>query len=733
MVPDDGSLLQWFMGAIAGYNDGLIQNCYRAGKDMTANSWQGVQILMLGGIASYNGQNGEIYSCYNNSNIEAIKRNSTKGFYGAAHCVTVGGIAAINEGMVANCYNSGEIMGVYRPGSGAPTVQHSSKTGGMIGVNLNRAGTAAGTTGNLRNTAYYEHFVLAPYQSNLYKTPELVRSFTIDNAQKLVAYDALAGAGTPMPVAYPTDMARDRSDSVLIPVFYMDNTNTVIQNSPYQRLVYSRNIAALGWNSKPIRGSGNSTGNFFQPNDSVADVPCPDPGLQNYLYYGNSASTTGSVTFYRADTILASQYGAFRLPSYPFSGVNGPPAPNTFGYQADQLQGKTPCMAGQDVLNHVLNAGRDTLAAGSSAFERDPAINKGLPQLTDNPHKGATVLDAPAVLSVTEVFGEHLVRWTPDANAHEYEIWYKPEGGTDYIQAKTAGAYNGAEGVSIALPERLIGQTVLIAVRAMGIAIKNPDGSIKATYTDSPVGERPFSYTVPVPKPVLAMEALRETDDGHFEADLVWSAVYGAGGYQVCHADINGNTQILYATPDAATTRATVTILKGAGLENLLFVVPVMPAGVQPSVSNLLDLRQCGLQAADWGAVTSPDEGNEALFSYTAMLRFSDDRITGIGAVIFDEHDAAVLTVPAKMGELPGTAMVTFSLTEAQRDAAVRVEFVPVFQSEFADSPPGAYALLTNIFHDALPNETPPAQILGMSFWGELLAVLSLGILAVFR
>ena len=51
------------MGSIAGYNAGLIQNCYRDGGVVTGTSTHGPTTMSIGGLVGYNAMTGNIYSC----------------------------------------------------------------------------------------------------------------------------------------------------------------------------------------------------------------------------------------------------------------------------------------------------------------------------------------------------------------------------------------------------------------------------------------------------------------------------------------------------------------------------------------------------------------------------------------------------------------------------------------------------------------------------------------------
>ena len=102
-----------YVGGVAGFNIGTIQNCYNIG----AVSGEGY----VGGVAGWNyGTNAKIANCYNTGAV-----NGTGNF--------VGSVAGRNDGTIQNCYNTGAVSG-------------NSNVGGVAGYNN------SGTIENCYNT-----------------------------------------------------------------------------------------------------------------------------------------------------------------------------------------------------------------------------------------------------------------------------------------------------------------------------------------------------------------------------------------------------------------------------------------------------------------------------------------------------------------------------------------------------------------------------------------------------
>ena len=96
-----------YIGGIAAYNSGTIENCYVTGTVSGLGS--------VGGLAGYNVSGGEIKNCYTTCNA-------------AGSNIYVGGIAGYNAGTVANCYATGQVTG-------------TNNVGGIVGVNVNPSAT----------------------------------------------------------------------------------------------------------------------------------------------------------------------------------------------------------------------------------------------------------------------------------------------------------------------------------------------------------------------------------------------------------------------------------------------------------------------------------------------------------------------------------------------------------------------------------------------------------------
>ena len=95
-----------YIGGVAGYNFGIIINCYNTG------SISGGDGAFVGGVAGYNYE-GTITNCYNTGSINSIDN------------ARVGGIAGSNYGTITNCYNTGSISG-----------RDNANVGGVAGYNF---------------------------------------------------------------------------------------------------------------------------------------------------------------------------------------------------------------------------------------------------------------------------------------------------------------------------------------------------------------------------------------------------------------------------------------------------------------------------------------------------------------------------------------------------------------------------------------------------------------------
>lgn len=181
------------MGSIAGYNAGLIQNCYRDGGVVTGTSTHGPTTMSIGGLVGYNAMTGKIYSSYNNSDVQCIKYY-TPDQVPHNRGNNTGGIAALNAGQIANCYNSGRIQSDYRrvnnTTSLTPTgqVDSNNKVGGIVGVNY------GSDTSNIRSCGYYQHSLTPVINPNNSSYMNDRANYTYTNFNRVV-YQALPAVG----------------------------------------------------------------------------------------------------------------------------------------------------------------------------------------------------------------------------------------------------------------------------------------------------------------------------------------------------------------------------------------------------------------------------------------------------------------------------------------------------------------------------------------------------------
>ena len=114
-----------YVGSFAGYNTGVISNCYNEGElnldgenknDPTRPYATTEYNAYLGGICGYS-NGGEIINCANEGMIYGSSYGSTKytdgnmSNYHAKMRVRLGGIAGFSSGSIANSYNTGDITG----------------------------------------------------------------------------------------------------------------------------------------------------------------------------------------------------------------------------------------------------------------------------------------------------------------------------------------------------------------------------------------------------------------------------------------------------------------------------------------------------------------------------------------------------------------------------------------------------------------------------------------------
>ena len=149
----DESIGAYYVGCIAGKNEGTIKDCNTScnvsGECNTGKTY------FLGGIAGQN--NGEISNCKNGGRLRALGQNfyvagiasknpnkiqyccNTGELYGNSQYINIGGVAFYNDGMIEECSNTGEISADC----------DSAKVGGVTAENR---GTVKGSfnTGDIR-------------------------------------------------------------------------------------------------------------------------------------------------------------------------------------------------------------------------------------------------------------------------------------------------------------------------------------------------------------------------------------------------------------------------------------------------------------------------------------------------------------------------------------------------------------------------------------------------------
>ena len=124
-----------YVGGVAGFNIGTIQNCYNIG----AVSGEGY----VGGVAGWNyGTNAKIANCYNTGAV-----NGTGNF--------VGSVAGRNDGTIQNCYNTGAVSGNSNVGgvagyNNSGTIENCYNTGAVNGDG-NVGGVAGRNSGTIQN------------------------------------------------------------------------------------------------------------------------------------------------------------------------------------------------------------------------------------------------------------------------------------------------------------------------------------------------------------------------------------------------------------------------------------------------------------------------------------------------------------------------------------------------------------------------------------------------------
>ncbi len=104
-----------YVGGVAGWNDGTIENCYNTGKVSAVGQ-------QLGGVVGRN--DGTITNSYNTGEVSGSSN--------------VGGVAGSNFGTIENCYNTGKVSAVGQQlggvvGSNSGTITNSYNTGEVSG------------------------------------------------------------------------------------------------------------------------------------------------------------------------------------------------------------------------------------------------------------------------------------------------------------------------------------------------------------------------------------------------------------------------------------------------------------------------------------------------------------------------------------------------------------------------------------------------------------------------
>ena len=110
-----------YVGGIAGWNDGTIENCRMGGTVSVAKS---SDIIYVGGVVGYNNARCIVKNCVN---------TGTVGFASTGYTMTayVGGVVGYNEGYVQNSYNAGNVSAY------GSSVGNAINIGGVVGYNNN--------------------------------------------------------------------------------------------------------------------------------------------------------------------------------------------------------------------------------------------------------------------------------------------------------------------------------------------------------------------------------------------------------------------------------------------------------------------------------------------------------------------------------------------------------------------------------------------------------------------
>jgi len=127
-VISSDNVTELLVGGVAAVNSGTIQNCYATGN--VSSNGDSVYEIVVGGMVGYN--SGTIQNCYATGNVTG---NGTSGD-GAA----VGGVVGYNSGTIQNCYATGNV-------SGNSNSDYGAFVGGVVGL-AHRRGDAESTVQN---------------------------------------------------------------------------------------------------------------------------------------------------------------------------------------------------------------------------------------------------------------------------------------------------------------------------------------------------------------------------------------------------------------------------------------------------------------------------------------------------------------------------------------------------------------------------------------------------------
>ncbi len=144
-----------YAGGIAGYNSGMISNCYNMGSVSATTSTDDPAFSCAGGIAGYNAYGGLIGNCYNMGGVSAASTSTYTSSVNQSYSYA-SGIVGYNSGMIGNCYNMGSVSSVFT--TPYSSVSSHSYAGGIAGYN-------SGTISNCYNIGSVSSAFTAPYSS----------------------------------------------------------------------------------------------------------------------------------------------------------------------------------------------------------------------------------------------------------------------------------------------------------------------------------------------------------------------------------------------------------------------------------------------------------------------------------------------------------------------------------------------------------------------------------------